>query len=176
MYYVLMKGYNIMKETVGEMIERGRRENGLSKLKLAELADISDVELARIESGVRKVPNPKTLRKISKYIGINYNDLMYAAGLGAKVSPLNPCLIEYYNNLKGDDLKTAYKNLTSSIQNNKLIIESLKKWTNDKSIKEEEKEILLDTIEDLEYQNETSEEIIKLLKGNAVEEFMDNEK
>ena len=165
-----------MKETVGDMIKRGREESGLSKLKLAELSDISDVELARIESGVRKAPNPKILRNISKYIGINYNDLMYAAGFGAKVSPLNPYLIEYYNNLRGEDLKTAYKNLQSSIKSNEVIIESLKKQVEDKSTKEEDKNVLLDTIEDLKYQNETSEEIIKLLKGNAVEEFMEDEK
>lgn len=33
------------------------------------------------------------------------------------------------------------------------------------------KNILLETIEDLEYQNETNEEIMKLLNSNAIEEF-----
>ena len=37
--------------------------------------------------------------------------------------------------------------------------------------KEEKKNILLETIEDLEYQNETNEEIMKLLNSNAIEEF-----
>ena len=36
---------------------------------------------------------------------------------------------------------------------------------------EEKKNILLETIEDLEYQNETNEEIMKLLNSNAIEEF-----
>ena len=160
---------------VGELIQKGRENNNLSMRQLAELANVSHSDISRIESGEREVPNPKVLRKISKYIGINYNDLMYASGLGAQVSPLNPYLIEYYNNLKGDDLRIAYKNLKSSVENNNIVIESLKKQVEDIT-DNEKKSVLLDTIEDLEYQNETNEEIIKLLKGNAVEEFMDDEK
>ena len=163
-------------EKVGEIIARAREQKNLSKRELANLAKISDTELARIESGERETPNPKTLRKISKYIGINYNDLMYASGLGASVSPLNPYLIEYYSNLKGDNLRTAYKNLKISTEHNNIVIESLKKQTEENDITEEKKSVLLETIEDLEYQNETNEEIIKLLKGNAIEEFMDDEK
>lgn len=161
---------------VGELIQKGREDNNLSMRQLAELANVSHSDISRIESGEREVPNPKVLRKISKYIGINYNDLMYASGLGAQVSKLNPYLIEYYNNLKGDDLRIAYKNLQSAVQNNGIVIESLKKQTEDESISEEKKNVLLETIEDLAYQNETNEEIIKLLKGNAAEEFMGDEK
>ena len=75
-------------KTVGELIAEAREEKGLSKNQLAEMTKVSHTEIARIESGEREVPNPKTLKKISKYIGVNYNDLMYAAGLGAKISPL----------------------------------------------------------------------------------------
>ncbi len=161
---------------VGELIQKGREENNLSMRQLAELANVSHSDISRIESGEREVPNPKVLRKISKYIGINYNDLMYASGLGAQVSKLNPYLIEYYNNLKGDDLRNAYKNLQNAVQNNNIVIESLKKQTEDKSIEEEKKNVLLETIEDLAYQNETNEEILKLLKGNAAEEFIGDDK
>ncbi len=66
------------------------KKQGLSKRELSRLAGISDTELARIESGKREIPNPKTLRKISPYIGINYNDLMYASGLCFQVTKLNP--------------------------------------------------------------------------------------
>ena len=52
---------------------------GLSKRELSRLANISDTELARIESGKREMPNPKTLRKISQYIDVNYNNIMYVA-------------------------------------------------------------------------------------------------
>lgn len=161
---------------VGELIQKGREENNLSMRQLADLAKVSHSDISRIESGEREVPNPKVLRKISKYIGINYNDLMYASGLGARVSPLNQYLIEYYDNLKGDELRTAYKNLQSSVQTNIVVIESLKRQTEDTKISEEEKNILLETIEDLEYRNETDLEIIKLLEGNAAKEFMKDDK
>lgn len=41
------------------------------------MAKVSHTEIARIESGEREIPNPKTLRKISKHLDVNYNDLMY---------------------------------------------------------------------------------------------------
>ena len=62
---------------VGELIQKGREENNLSMRQLAELAHVSHSDISRIESGEREVPNPKILRKISKYIGVNYNDLMW---------------------------------------------------------------------------------------------------
>lgn len=160
---------NMAKTKVGELIQKGREENNLSMRQLAELAKVSSSDISRIESGEREVPNPKLLRKISKYIGVNYNDLMYASGLGAKVSPLNPYLLEHYSKLRGKELKEAMDSIESSIANNNIVIESLKKSS--ESADEEKKNILLETIEDLEYQNETNEEIMKLLNSNAIEEF-----
>ena len=129
--------------------------------QLAELANISTSDISRIESGEREVPNPKLLRKISKYIGVNYNDLMYASGLGAQVSPLNPYLLEHYSKLRGVKLKKAMASIESSISNNKVVIKSLKSATARADL--EKKNVLLKTIEDLEYQNETNEEIMKIL-------------
>ena len=103
--------------TIGELIAKGREEKGLSKRELSRIAGISDTELNRIESGEREQPNPKTLRKISQHIGINYNDLMYAAGLGLQVSPLNPFLKHHYSNLKGQELSDALANTLGSIDN-----------------------------------------------------------
>ena len=88
------------KTKVGELIQQGREENNLSMRQLAELANINSYDISRIESGEREVPNPRLLKNISKYIGINYNDLMYASGLGAQVSPFNPYLLEHYSKLK----------------------------------------------------------------------------
>ena len=163
-----------MKTKVGELIQKGREEQNLSMRQLAELAKVSHSDISRIESGEREVPNPKILRKISKYIGVNYNDLMYASGLGVQISPLNPYLLEYYNGLKGEELKTTIKNIETTIESNNIIIESLKKSEED-SDSEDKKNVLLDTIEDLEYQNETNDDILKLLKGNAYKEFMGDE-
>ncbi len=161
-----------MKTKVGELVQKGREEQNLSMRQLAELAKVSHSDISRIESGEREVPNPKVLRKISKYIGVNYNDLMYASGLGAQVSPLNPYLIEHYRKLKGEDLKKALDSIESNISNNEVVISSLKKSA-DETTDEEKKEVLLDTIEDLEYQNETNKEILKLLNSLAIKEFRD---
>lgn len=161
-----------MKTKVGELVQKGREEQNLSMRQLAELAKVSHSDISRIESGEREVPNPKVLRKISKYIGVNYNDLMYASGLGAQVSSLNPYLIEHYRKLKGEDLKKALDSIESNISNNEVVISSLKKSA-DETTDEEKKEVLLDTIEDLEYQNETNKEILKLLNSLAIKEFRD---
>ena len=159
-----------MKTKVGELVQKGREEQNLSMRQLAELAKVSHSDISRIESGEREVPNPKVLRKISKYIGSNYNDLMYASGLGAQVSPLNPYIIEHYSKLRGEELKQALDRIESTIKNNKVVIESLEK-TLENETEEEKKNVLSDTIEDLEYQNETNEEIMKLLNSTAIEEF-----
>ena len=56
------------------------------------------------------------------------------------------------------------------MKNNDILIESLE--NNMKNTIEEEKvQVLSDTIEDLKYQNETNEEIMKLLNEQAVKEF-----
>ncbi len=159
-----------MKTKVGELIQKGREDNNLSMTQLAELSKVSRSDISRIESGEREIPNPKFLRKISKYIGVNYNDLMYASGLGVQVSPLNPYLLEHYSKLKGDKLKDAMDSIESSIKNNNVVIDSLKKSA-EETKDEQKKDILLDTIEDLEYQNETNEEIMKLLNSMAIKEF-----
>lgn len=160
----------MQNKSVGELITEAREKQGISKNQLAELAKVSHTEISRIESGEREIPNPKTLRKISKYIGINYNDLMYAAGLGAKISPLNPYLIEYYASLQGSDLRNELNNIENNIKSNTILIESLRK-SEELEKDEEKKNVLSDTIEDLEYQNSTNEEIKKLLESTAIKEF-----
>lgn len=91
---------------IGEIIAEQREKAGYSQRQLAKIANISNAELSKIESGEREIPNPKTLRKISNYIDVNYNELMYMIGLGIEVSPLNPFIKDYYSSLK-------VKNLTS---------------------------------------------------------------
>ena len=151
--------------SVGQMIEQAREAKGLSKRELSRLAKISDTELARIESGEREIPNPKTLRKISKHIGINYNDLMYAAGLGFQVTKLNPFLRDYYEGLKGDEIDLALVNTTASVENWENLVKSFKGKLNDDTLPEYEREVIEQTIEDTEYQITTGKEIITLLVG-----------
>ena len=151
--------------SVGQMIEQAREEKGLSKRELSRLAKISDTELARIESGEREIPNPKTLRKISKHIGINYNDLMYAAGLGFQVTKLNPFLRDYYEGLKGDEIDLALVNTTASVENWEKLVKSFEEKLKDDTLPEYEREVIEQTIEDTKYQITTGEEIITLLLG-----------
>lgn len=151
--------------SVGQMIEKAREEKGLSKRELSRLAKISDTELARIESGEREIPNPKTLRKISKHIGVNYNDLMYAAGLGFQVTKLNPFLRDYYEGLKGDEIDLALVNTTASVENWEKLVKSFEEKLKDDTLPEYEREVIEQTIEDTKYQITTGEEIITLLLG-----------
>lgn len=164
-----------MNETVGQMITRGREEKGLSQRELAKIANVSNTEISRIESGERGIPNPKTLRKISQHIGINYNDLMYAAGLGLQVSPLNPLLKHYYSGLKGQELDEALINTLGSIDNWEALIKSFKQRL-EENILDSEKEIILQTIEDTEYQINSANEIVKLLHSAKTKERMENER
>ena len=163
-------------ETVGELITRAREEKGLSKRELAKLAKISDTELSRIESGAREIPNPKTLRKISSHIGISYNDLMYAAGLGWEITTLNPFLTNYYSSLKGDQIVDAILNTTAIMDNWQELVNSLKQDLEDNHLSEDEKEVLKNTIDDTEYQIKTAKEIINVLNSARRKEKLENEK
>ncbi|CCY88974.1 helix-turn-helix domain protein [Mycoplasma sp. CAG:956] len=164
------------EKTVGQMIAEAREKAGLSKNQLGELAGVSHTEISRIESGEREIPNPKTLRKISKHIGVNYNDLMYAAGLGMQVTPLNPFLKRYYSTLKGAELDEALINTLGSIDNWNALVKSLKKRLDDNDILENEKEVVLQTIEDTEYQINSANEIVKLLHSAKTKERIENER
>ncbi len=165
-----------MQTKVGELIKEGREKQNLSMRQLAELAKVSHSDISRIESGEREVPNPKILRKISKYIDVNYNDLMYAAGLGFQVTPLNPFLKRYYSSLKGHELDEALINTLGSIENWEALVKSLKNRVETENISEEEKEIILQTIEDTEYQINSANEIVKLLHSAKTKERIENER
>ena len=163
-------------KSVGEIIAEAREKKGISKRELSRLANISDTELARIESGEREIPNPKTLRKISKYIDINYNDLMYAVGLGFQVTPLNPFLTNYYSSLKGDQIVDAILNTSAMIKNWEELVESFKQKLANDNISDTEKEVMEQTIEDTEYQISTSKEIINVLESARRKEAIENAK
>ena len=159
---------------IGEVIASAREKAGLSQRQLAKIANISNAELSKIESGEREIPNPKTLRKITKYIDLNYNDLMYMIGLGVQVSPLNKYLLDHYSHLKGQESNDAWTIAKASIQNNEIIINALQHRIDSEELEEKDRDVLLETIEDLKYQNNTNTEIIKLLESNIVKENLKN--
>ena len=162
-------------KTIGQIIAEAREEKNLSQRALAKLAGINSSGLSKIEAGERE-PSPKILRKISKYIDVNYSDLMYKMGLGIEVSPLNPFIKDYYSNLKGQELNDAEINVLGNKQNLEKLVLSCEKKLNDKNILESEKDLLLHTIEDTKYQIKTQYEIINLIQSLKVRERNRNAK
>ena len=150
----------MVEKNIGEVITEAREKANLSQRQLAKLANINNSELSKIESGVRKEPSPKILRKISNVLDVNYSDLMYMIGLGIEVSPLNPFIKDYYSKLKGDELNEAEVNVLGNKQNLEKLVLSCEEKLNDKSIIESERELLQNTIEDTKYQINTQNEII----------------
>lgn len=161
---------------VGEMIKKGREEKNLSMRQLAEFAKVSHSDISRIESGEREVPNPKILRKISQHIGVNYNDLMYAAGLGFQVTDLNPFLKSYYKSLKGEEIVEALANTSGSIKTWKKLIASFEEKLKDETLSPQEREVMEQTIEDTQYQIKTAEEIERLLVNRNEEDYRERTK
>ena len=160
----------MVEKNIGEVITEAREKANLSQRQLAKLANINNSELSKIESGVRKEPSPKILRKISNVLDVNYSDLMYMIGLGIEVSPLNPFIKDYYSKLKGDELNEAEVNVLGNKQNLEKLVLSCEEKLNDKSIIESERELLQNTIEDTKYQINTQNEIINLIQSLKVKE------
>ena len=166
----------MLEKNIGEVITEAREKANLSQRQLAKLANINNSELSKIESGIRKDPSPKILRKISNVLDVNYSDLMYMIGLGIEVSPLNPFIKDYYSKLKGDELNEAEVNVLGNKQNLEKLVLSCEEKLNDKSIIESERELLQNTIEDTKYQINTQNEIINLIQSLKVKERNKNAK
>ena len=167
----------MLDKKLGEVIAKAREEKGLSQRQLAKLVNINNSELSKIESGIRKEPNPKMLRKISSVLDVNYNDLMYMIGMGLEVTPLNYFIKNHYSNMNLDELNTAEINILGSIENSEKLVSSCKKQLdNEEYTSDKEKELLIHTIEDNEYQINSSKEIIKLIQSLKVKERNKNAK
>ena len=164
------------KQKIGEEIARARENKGLSQRQLANAIGISNAELSKIESGERETPNPKILKKISKHIDLNYNDMLSMIGLGSHLTPLNPFIKNYYENLKGEKLEDAWIMAKSSIDNSNIMIDSINDELSKEDISEEKREQLLETLQDLEYQNETNTIILSILDNNRFKEAKKNAK
>lgn len=69
-----------MPVTIGKYLADLRAEKGISQRELAEKSGISNTEISRLESGKRVNPSPATLKAIAEAFGVEYSDLMKAAG------------------------------------------------------------------------------------------------
>ena len=163
-------------KSIGEIIAEAREKAGLSQRALSKIANVSNAEISKIESGERDVPNPKTLRKISKYININYNELMNMIGLGLEVSPLNPFIKDYYSKMNMDELNNAEINVLGTIDNLDKLIKSCEDNLKKENLSEPELELLNKAIEDNTYQLNTQKEIITLIQSLKIKERNKNAK
>jgi len=158
------------KQNIGEAIAKARENKGLSQRQLANAVGISNAELSKIESGERELPNPKILKKISKHINLNYNDMLSMIGLGTQLTTLNPFIRNYYK------LEDAWMMAKASISNNDLMIDTLNQELAKDNLSEEERERAIETKQDLEYQNVTNELIVEILDENRLKEAKKNAK
>jgi transcriptional regulator with XRE-family HTH domain len=106
-----------MEISIGEFIKNKRLEKELGRKELARLADISSVELWRIETGDRKKVSPAILKVIAPHLGATYEELMKIAGYFPDDFAYNITYIdeeempEYYMNALGL-LRVSYNDLT----------------------------------------------------------------
>lgn len=67
--------------SLGEYIAAKRKEKGWSQRDLAAASNISNAEISRLESGKRKEPSPSVLKEIAKALGVQFEELLQAAGI-----------------------------------------------------------------------------------------------
>ena len=164
------------KQNIGEAIAKARENKGLSQRQLANAVGISNAELSKKESRKRELPNTKIIKKISKHINLNYNEMLSMIGLGTQLTTLNPFVRNYYKNLRGDKLEDAWMMAKASISNNDLMIDTLNQELAKNNLSEEERERAIETKQDLEYQNVTNELIVEILDENRLKEAKKNAK
>ncbi|WP_340017319.1 helix-turn-helix domain-containing protein [Paenibacillus sp. FSL K6-1318] len=70
----------MVEHAFGPYMKQLREQQGYSINQLAEAAGISNSQISRIENGVRGVPKPATIRKISDALSIPYTEMMKQAG------------------------------------------------------------------------------------------------
>ena len=62
-------------ETLGERIRRLREDRGLTQQRLADLADLAQSAIARIEAGNRE-PLITSIQRIARALGVSVNDIV----------------------------------------------------------------------------------------------------
>ncbi len=152
------------RKKVGEIIKEARENSELSQQELAKKIKIKSDKLIKIEAGERDV-SPRILKKLSKVIDIDYVEMMYMIGEGIEISPLNHFIKSYYYNMNLDELEEGKNITTFRFNSNKHAINTFKKIIENQELNEYEKEFITRIIDDLEYQNMSAKEILKLIKS-----------
>jgi len=64
----------------GLYLKRLRNNRGLTLTQLGDLIGYSNPYLSQIETGKKGIPSPEFLKKLSKGLNVDLNDLMFTAG------------------------------------------------------------------------------------------------
>ena len=64
------------KEGLAKTVKKLREKQGLSREKLARVADVSNNTIFNIEAGTQDNPTIDTLRKIATALGVGVDDLI----------------------------------------------------------------------------------------------------
>lgn len=162
-----------MKQSIAELISSARKEKNISMRELARLSNISGAEVARIESGESETPKLRTLKAICRNLDIYYEECLYIMNLGGTYNIHNPVIINYYQNIDNSDIKMSYKGIKGQIEENNNQIA----YMNDMLLKvnnKEDKEMLIDTIKSLEFQNITNNYIKNILEEKMINIYMNS--
>lgn len=75
-----------MSKKLGELLKAARTLMDVSLREVENKTDISNAYLSQLESGSIREPSPHKLNRLAKFYGLNYSDLMAAAGYASDVA------------------------------------------------------------------------------------------
>lgn len=84
-----------------------RKKKDWSQRDLASVADVSNAEISRIESGKRKSPNPAVLRAIAKALGVPVDQIYEEAGIIEKGQKFVDKFLEEHGDTPISELSAA---------------------------------------------------------------------
>lgn len=88
----------------GLYIRKLRLDRKMTIRQLELYSDVSNSYLSQLENGKRGIPSPEILKKLSKGLKVDYNELMIKAGYVEEVTnkknDIDPELEEFINNVR----------------------------------------------------------------------------
>ncbi|WEK53297.1 MAG: helix-turn-helix transcriptional regulator [Candidatus Cohnella colombiensis] len=70
----------VLKTDLGSYIKNLRIAKEMNMVQFSKESGVSVAQISRIESGLRKVPRPETLKHLSEALDVPHEDLLRAAG------------------------------------------------------------------------------------------------
>lgn len=164
---------------LSEKLEYEKNNKNISYRELSRITGINDVQIGRIFKQKMNNVIPQDLKKISKALDINYNELMYITNYSSYINSSNKFLIKYYTNLPLEEKKKAKSFLTDLLLMNTKVVNELKNQQQTSHFSDEDKEMLENLILDYEYSINQAQDFQNLLSNliiKDIEERRTNEK